>query len=251
MKQTNGRFARANQSVKLRLIGASYGEQKVGKTSFWLSAPGPIYIQSFDYGLEGVVQKFQHEKEIYVREYDWAPVGDELTQEAAIELRDAFVADFDVALAQGRTIVWDKETEVWELFRYAEFGPNDVGVATSAPRNYPALNQRYRYHIRRAYDLGVNFGLIQGVKAKWISKPQPGTGILQPHNTGELARTGFNEIGALVQIDLWHKREQGQFLIDVGGCRQNAELQDQQFTNLTFPEMACLVFPDSRLEDWE
>ena len=244
--KNNGHFVKADQDVKLRLIGASYGEQKVGKTSFWLSAPGPIYVQSFDYGLEGVIQKFQKDKEIYVREYDWAPGKEGLTQDDAIELRDQFVADFETALTNGRTIVWDKETEVWELFRYAEFGgPSD------APRNYPELNQRYRYHIRRPYDLGVNFGLIQGVRDKWVSKADKRTGEMKPHFTGERVRTGFGEVGTLVQIDMWHKREGGKFYIDVGGCRQNAELQDVQFEGLTFPEIAQLVFPDSAAEDWE
>lgn len=241
------RFIKANQEARLRLVGASCGAQGVGKTHFWLSAPGPIYIQSFDFGLEGVVEKFQRDKDVYVREYDWTPGKEGLTREDAMALRDEFIADYELALIKGRTIIWDKETEVWELFRYAEFGgPSD------APRNYPELNQRYRYYLRRPYELGVNFGLIQGVREKWISKPDKRTGELKPHATGEMVRTGFNEAGALVQIDLWHRRENGQYVIDVGKCRQNAELSDQSFNSgMSFTDMAMLVFPESVEEDWQ
>ena len=251
-KRANGNFVKADQDAALRLIGASYGEQKVGKTSFWLSAPGPIYVQSFDYGLEGVIQKFQREKDIYVREYDWAPgqLEDqddwETLRTEARSIRDTFLADFEIALKNGRTIVWDKETEVWELFRYAEFGgPSD------APKDYPKLNQRYRYHLRRPYERGLNFGLIQGLKDKWVSKADKRTGEMKPHFTGDRVRSGFGEIGPLVQIDMWHTRERGKFYINVGGCRQNAELQDQTFEGLSFPEIAQLVFPDSSFKDWE
>ena len=242
---TIGRFERADKDVKHRLIGASYGEQGTGKTHFWLSAPGPIYVQSFDFGLEGVIQKFQQEKEIYLREYDWTPGKEGLDWGATVDLRDQFIEDFELALKKGRTVIWDKETEVWELFRYAQFGEK-----SDAPRNYPELNQRYRYYIRRPYDLGVNFGLIQGVREKWVSKPDKKTGELKPHNTGELVRTGFGELGSLVQVDIWHKRANGCFTLDVGKCRQNPDLQDEQFTNLSFADLAMLVFPESGEKNW-
>lgn len=252
-KPTNwGAFIKSDMGERLRLIWAGYGEHGTGKTTFGLTAPGPICVQSFDFGLEGVVNKFQKEKDIYIKEYDWSPGKDDTEkslQDRAIELRDEFIADFELACKKARTVLWDKESDVWELFRYAEFGaPND------APRNYPELNQRYRHFLRRPHvdRDDMNFGIIQGVKDKWVSKPKPGEpSKMQAHNTGELVRTGFSELGNIVQVDIWHTREKGQFYLNVGKSRQNSELQDQRFEDLTFTDFAQLVFPDSTEKDWQ
>ena len=240
------RFVRANGEVKQRIIGASFGDPGTGKTSFWLSAPGPIVVQSLDKGLEGVVEKFQVDKEIYLAEYNWSPT-EELSQDDAIGLRDKFIEDFEHAIQHARTVVWDKETDVWELFRYAEFGaPSD------SPRNYPALNQRYRRYVNMPKDLDINFGMIQGMKSRWISKPDPKTGALKGFDTGERVRQGFSDIDGLVHLNLYHRREPGRFIIEVGKARGpgGQDVQDQTFESLTFPEFAQLVFPESEESDW-
>lgn len=255
-KQDWGSFIKSDQQDRYRLVGASYGEQGTAKTHLWLGGPGPVGIQSMDFGLEGVVNKWQKKKDIFVKEYDWSPGQEGLSQDDAIELRDQFIEDYELLLKKARTIIWDKESEVWELFRYAEFGaPND------APKNYPELNQRYKHLVRRAVAdrEDVNFGLIQGVKEKWVSKPKRGEpSVLQAHNTGEFERTGFKELGNLVHLDMWHRREGGKYVIDVGKCRQNTAISDQSFsfdpTNADdfnpFVFMALQVFPESEPSDW-
>src|SRR5438128_15529 len=129
------RYSPAVDEVKHRLIGLSVGEVGSRKTSFWLEGPGPIVVFSLDQGLEGVVNrelKNNPGKEIYYKEYAWMPT-EETSQDDAIALRDELTEDYEHAIQNARTVIIDKETDVWELFRYAEFGaPND------APRNYPA-----------------------------------------------------------------------------------------------------------------
>ena len=134
------RYTRATveQYTRHRLIGLSVGEVGSRKTSFWLEGPQPIVVFSIDQGLEGVVDRILREvapdKEIHIKEYEWLPT-EATSQEEAVELRDQFTEDYEHALQHARTVILDKETDFWELFRYAEFGvPND------APRNYPALN---------------------------------------------------------------------------------------------------------------
>lgn len=227
-----------------------------GKTSFWLGAPGPIVFMSFDQGLEGVVQKYQDEKDIYVAEYEWAPTED-LSQDAAIELRDKFTEDFEYALKHAKTVVWDREDDIWELFRYAEFGsPND------APRNYPALNQRYRRLINMPKPLDINFGLIQGMKDEWGSKVNKKTGAQGAASTGNRIRKGFSEIDGLVHINLEHRRKKQVdddgtittvFEIEVGKARGpgGQDVQDQTFQDLNFQSFASLVFPGTDPDvDW-
>lgn len=239
------RFTKADSPYRPRIIGASFGEYGTGKTHFWLGAPGPITVFSFDKGLEGVVEKHQAEKDIYVAEYEWSPT-DKLTQDEAVELREKFTEDFEHAIQISRTVLWDKETDVWELFRYAEFGaPND------APRNYPQLNQRYRRLINMPKATDINFGLIQSMKSVWGQKPKSGGGM-SPFDTGERDRAGFSELEGLVHVNIEHVREEGTFKMRVGKSRGpgSQDVQDQEFSDLSFAEFGQLLFPDSGEESW-
>ena len=243
----SSRFNRANTAPRHRIIGASFGEVGTGKTSFWLGAPGPIVVQSLDKGLEGVVEPFAETKDIYTPEYDWAPTED-LSQDDAIALRDRFCEDFEAALEHARTIVWDKETLIWELFRYAEFGePND------APRNYPKLNQRYRKYLQMPKATNVNFGCIQSMKDLWKSAMKKDGSGTQGVNTGQRVRQGFSELDELVFFDLRHRREGGVFLIDIGKAHGPGaqDMQDETLEGVTFIDFAQLAFPGTSEEDWQ
>jgi len=243
------RFVKADQDVKNRLIWASVGAPGSGKTHFALTAPAPIVVFSMDRGLEGVVEPFQKKKDIYVAEYDWSPTED-LDQQVAIDLRDKFIEDFEDAVQNARTVIWDKETDIWEMFRYAEFGaPND------SPRNYPALNQRYRRLINMAKASDINFGCLQGMKAEWASKVNKKTGAQGAAATGAMIRAGFGELEGLVHVDLFHRYDKAEkdYIIEVGKSRGPGgfEVQGETLSNVTFAELAQMVFPDSTDEDWE
>lgn len=242
------RFVKADQPVKNRLIWASVGLPGSGKTHFALTAPAPIVVFSFDRGLEGVVEGFQESKEIYVAEYDWSPTED-LDQQVAIDLRDKVIEDFEDAVQKARTVIIDKETDMWELFRYAEFGaPND------SPRNYPALNQRYRRLINMAKASDVNFGCLQGMKAEWAAKVNKKTGAQGAAATGQMIRAGFGELEGLVHVDLLHTYDKAEksYIIEVGKSRGPGgfNVQGETLAGIDFPTLAQMVFPDSEEDDW-
>jgi hypothetical protein len=243
------RFTKANSAPKPRIIGLSTGEVGSAKTSFWLSAPGPIVVLSFDQGLEGVVEKFQADKEILVREYEWAPTED-TGQDEAIELRDQFVEDYEAAVQNARTVVVDKSSQLWELYRYAEFGG-----PSEAPRNYASLNQRMRklFNMPKSYD--CNAGFIDGMKDEWGSAKKEGGGT-KGVQTGRRVRKGFDEADELVHVTLHHVREDGSFKYTVGKSRGPGagDVQDQTFEisdpTTAFAELGQLLFPDSSESDW-
>ncbi len=250
------RFAPASTTAKPRLLWAGFGEPGSGKTTFALTAPGPIVVQSLDMGLEGVVEPFTADKDIYVAEYDWHPT-DDMEQEHAIEIRDKFIADFEHAITIARSVVWDKETDVWELFRYAEFGaPND------SPKDYAKLYQRYRRYINLPKALDINFGLIQGMKSPWAMQPSSTTGKPQLTKSKARIRKGMDDIESLVHVNIEHERLKvrndeadgfvSQFLLHIGKSRGPGSrvVQDQTFENLTFGEFAQLVFPETTEDDW-
>lgn len=249
------RYVKADDTTKQRIIGASFGEPGTGKTTFWLTAPGPIIIMSFDRGLEGVVEEFTKVKDIYVDEYEWAPAaGVSLDQQEAIDLREKFTENFEHAIQNARTVVLDKETDVWGLFKFAEFGVSEKG----APLNWDALKGRLRrlYNMPKATD--INFGIIQGMRNEWVPQVNKNTGNKGITQSGIRIRNGMDDVEGLVHLNIEHQRiavknEPSRFVLNVGKSRGpgSRDVQDQTFENLTFPEFAQLVFPESKSEDWE
>lgn len=243
-----GDFQMVSEKVPYRMIWRSFGPEKTGKNHFGLTGPGPVAIQSFDIGLEGVVEKFRVQgKEVRKTSYEFDK--NDCSQDAAIAIRDRFIKDYHIALNKARTIQWDTETELWEIFRFAEFGE-----ASDAPKSYVGLNARYRDLVQCAYDANVNLQLIQKVKERWsTTKKQNRDGRIvdSPYPTGEFEPTGMKEVGYIVQANIKHSWVKGTgFQIEILNCRQNMGVAGETFENISMPEFAQMVFPDSDESDW-
>jgi hypothetical protein len=260
------RFDRVSEDISYRSIVRLCGERGTGKTHFACTAPGPILLQSLDHGTEGMIEKFVKEgKEIYLKEYAWHPgaqrdkEGDvDFDQDYAKELRQTIEDDYRYALEHGvRTVIRDKETDIWELYRYAEFGG-----PSEAPKDYPALNQRYMAEINlvKAYP-GVNLFLIQGMKDEWgTKKRQTANGVKEsPAPTGVRVPSGFSRLDELVFVEIMCRRQGAKFYLDLrwdhdpsfGKCRQNPELSGDSFEAVTFPQFGTLLMPETEESDWE
>src|ERR1700674_2432550 len=248
---TWGSFTLVSSESKYRMIIRSFGPDKVGKNHFGLSGPGPIACQYFDPGLEGTVEKFRRQgKEIYAVRYKYDAMK---TQEKAQELKEQFIADYELALTKASLIQWD-ETEVWELFRYAELGENKFGVATDKPTSYVKLNAEYRALIQRAYESNVNLHLIQKVKERWETVSETDRNGMSKNvgrPSGRFEPTGFKEANYIVQANIEHcwEKERG-FGIKVHNCRQNMTLAGDEYWGLDWPTLGQLVFPESSEQDW-
>ena len=247
----SSRFNKASDAVRNRIIGLSVGEEGTGKTSFWLGAPGPIVVLSFDKGLEGVIEEYQDDKDIYVKEYDWMPT-DETGQEEAVAVRDEFTEDFEQALQHARTLIIDKETNMWEMFRYAHFGDK-----SGAQLGYAPLNQRVRRLLNMPKATNINFGIIEGMRDRWVTKAKSDGSGTKGFNTGERIRQGFDEAGEIVHMTLKHERRNGEFFYYVGKSRGpgSRTVQDNEFQMTepkdAFTEFAMNVFPGTSEEDWK
>lgn len=258
-KKANNQFERYTRATieaytHHRLVGMSVGEPGSCKSTFWLTGPAPIVVLSFDLGMEGVVDRILRDidpdKEVYVKEYEWLPTED-TSQDEAIELRDQYFEDYEHALQNARTVLIDKETDLWELYRYAEFGaPND------APRNYPALNQRFRKLVNMAKQHNANVGFIEGMKDEWAQKVNKKTGAQGAASTGNRIRAGFGELDGLVHQVLWHTGvSPDSWTIEVGKCRgdNGADMAGNTFDHATIPDLptfAQLLFPNSDESEW-
>jgi hypothetical protein len=242
-------YTRADQPAKLRIIAGSCGEVGTGKTSFWLGAPGPIIVLSFDRGLEGVIEGFQDTKEIYVKEFSWVTApGAEPDQSAAVDLRDEFTEVFEHAVTHARTVVLDKETDMWGVFKYAEFGAPEKG----RPDDWDMLKNRVRRLMNMPKSLDINFGVIQGMKNEWISEVNPKTGKKGITQSGRRLPSGMDDIEAIMHINIEHLLVDGEFQMRVGKARGpgGRDIQNQTIPAVTFGEFAQLVFPESEESDW-
>ncbi len=242
-------FTRANAPVKKRIIMAIDGLEKSGKSHFALSAPEPIAIINFDIGLDGVVQKWQDDKDIWVKDVrfvveDFRKMNQEQAAKAADEILQDITAAYKKVLGQARSIVVDNATELWELVRLSHFGK----LEQVKPHHYVHPNNEYREFIRVAFDQDrTNLILLHKMSDEYINN----------ESTGRKKRKGFSDTGYLVQLNAHCYRQPGQdvpdcFHMTVTDCRQNAEMTglDLSGTDLNFQQLAMQVFPGTIESDW-
>ena len=227
------------KSTEYRLIASVEGLEKNGKSTFALSAPGPLAIIDMDTGLEGVIEKWVDKKDIIRAEFNYrdATNKDEwerMWMQVKTAWKDA-LASRDI-----RTLIGDTATEMWELVRLARFGKLDKVM----PLQYGPVNTEFRDLIRSAYMTNKNVVLLHKQKSEYVNDKR----------TGKMERSGFSDMGYLVQINLktW-RDEDNQFGFTVIDCRQSAGLNGEEYVQPmnTFQYLAADVFPQTDLEYWE
>jgi hypothetical protein len=232
-------FTRANGVLKRRLILSIEALEGVGKTRFTLTAPAPIAFLNFDYGLEGVIEKFQVDKAIYVAaiKLDFQGDKDRIIRAAEDELKK-FEINYQTALRQARTIVIDTGTELWELMRLAAFGK----LSQVLPHHYAPVNQEMTRLIKLAYESEVNLILTHKLKEQWINDKK----------TGLYEFAGNKDIPSLVQCHARLWSDPDGFHLQVGKCRQNVQCVGLELRNemIDFATLATFVFPDTTHGDW-
>ncbi len=252
-----------------RLIIVASAPQKSGKTHFGLSAPAKkrgkragLGYFAIDRGDEGVIQKFQKDKEIYrcelrvdiprpsARGYSQAEL--DKTSENASRLWDKFLDRYNYALEHFRSIVIDTDTELWEIHRLARFGK----LEQVKPHHYGIPNNEHRELFRMAYDTDVNLIVLQKMKDEYVDDKF----------TGRLKAAGFKDAPYQAQVNVRLGRlsdEAGGFLFSAtiesstketpgGGCRLNPDVEGLVLTqpDCSFASLAQVVLPDSDEKDW-
>jgi hypothetical protein len=238
------RFQKATDQIKPRLIACVAGEVGSGKSSFAFGAPGPIVVQTLDQGLEGVVEPYTKDKDIYIASYNTGTDGTEVTHAMAVELMQKFNEDFANALKIARTIVWDRESDVWDWHVYAETGSDDK-FASAPPKDWPKIKAKLRGLISMAKASDVNLIVIKGLRNEWVSTVNPKTGNKTAMQTGMRIPSGMDEIEADVHTNILLERKDSgadkdaEFTMRVGKTRGPGarDVQGKVFTPaLSFTE---------------
>lgn len=219
------KFVRASVSTNRRMIISVCGEEKAGKNYFSFTFPAPIYVHSFDIGLEGTIDQFVAKKEIYVAEYELeiqpGQAEPREVAESATKLWDNFVGNYKDSLSSAGkgTVVIDTDSEVYELLRLSRFGK----LTQILPHNYGPVNAEFRDVVRSAYDHQCNLFLIGRMADEWINDAA-GKG----NKTGQRIRRGFGDLPYLTQINALCERVDREgggsdFQAVIESCRFNPE----------------------------
>ena len=262
-------YERATAAFTPRIIMLLTGEVGAGKTDFVLGAPGPIVIHTFDQGTEGVVEDYvARGKEIYLAQYNLGvEVGEEVTHAAVVELRDRFIANFEADIARARTIVIDRESDLWNYHVFAETG-NDDKFAAAAAKDWPKIKAKLRRLTAMAKASKVNLIYTQGMKNTWSKTVNPKTGNSTSVPDGGRQPDGMDTVEADVHIVADMKRVDvadgpSRFYLHVGKSRgpgsrlvqgQTFEVvkpNDDDVAEFGFKELASLIFSETESSDWE
>lgn len=241
-------FIRATSEIKPRLIINIQGSEGTGKDHMALEYDrGPIYVHSFDQGLEGVVQKFQEKREIYVAEYELTLQPDQGTTrevgEAANVVWTQFKSNMMDSYASTRKeglVLIDTGSETWELLRLAYFGK----LTQVMPHMYAKPNAEFRELVREGFD-ACNVVWLHKMKDEWENYTDS-KGQEKSRRTGEKKAMMMNDIPFLVQcnVQTWTETREGGGLdfhaTILDKCRLNPDLTGSTIGN-NFNELLELV----------
>lgn len=248
-KQKQVGFVLADSAVHRRLIINAEGEDKSGKNHFGFTAPGPIFEHSFDIGNEGVVEKFQNKKKIYIAEYELELQPGEAAAQEVAEAADKvwanFISNYRDGLSScgnGTTLI-DTGTEMWELLRLARFGK----LTQVMPHHYGPVNKEMQEAIREGFGHNCNVIFLHKLKDEWENYTDA-SGKEKGRKTGRKSRVGFSDMPFLVQINLRCERVEREgggsdFQITIDDCRQNPDINGMSLPN-DFDTLMGMVFQD-------
>lgn len=160
------------------------GRDKSGRTDWALrSTPAPIGFYNLNQGINGVVQKFQKKKEIYVKNMP-TPTN----QTEAVEHCQAFEESWMSLLKSGvRTLVVDNGGEWWEMARIAEFGK-----ASARAREYGNLNAWMDRLLEEPLKHKCNVIIIHNLRDEYAGD----------NKTGNLLRWGYKNIRHKAELNV-------------------------------------------------
>jgi hypothetical protein len=209
-------FHEAPSVVQQRAIVMLEGERKSGKLHTALTAPDPIYLHSFDFGTEGVVENFRNgkygSKRIYMAEYPPPDAvaksssgGKDDVMNEAIRVWQVFEAQYFDSLAQtrgGGTVIVDTGGQAFDLLILAEFGRN----TRILPRQRGPVNARMAAMVRAAYGSKNSFWLhtvkdaYKDVLDREGNAVMDDRGEIKSAKTGERVHRGFGDMPFIVQM---------------------------------------------------
>jgi hypothetical protein len=199
-----------------------YGDTGTGRTSFALSAPGPIALLHTAEKIDGIVERFAAQK--LVRCVNFAGVFDgntldEVARQAEVNW-DMLVAAWSDAFSWAKTIILDTDTEAWELLRYARFG----GLKPDGGRvdyNYGPVNAEWKNMFKRFKLQEATNVVVIGMTSDEYKEDAGGGGMGK--RTGRTIRAGQKAVPFMADVIVRTAKDGGVFSTTIEKGWRNAE----------------------------
>jgi len=197
-----------------------YGDTDTGKTTFALSAPGPIALFNASEKIEGIVQPAAREKEIRIYDFaaDILPGSPQTVAKHAATEWGKFKDAITDAMSWAKTIVVDTHSEAWELIRWARFGK----LTQVKPYHYGPVNAEWMAIFKQFRNLeDVNFIGVGMIKEAYKNdKP-----------TGKMVQAGQKQMGYMSDVVLRASRDGDDFVVEVEKPWWNGPLKGMTLEN--------------------
>lgn len=172
-------FEPATIDIRPRLLMSLDGLPGTGRTRFALTAPRPLWVIELDKGgLEGVLEDADGV------EVSRCSFRKNLSQDDAKRIADTIEDDIIAGRDAGRTVIIDKATHLWQLFRLAEFGR----LSKERSRNYEGVNTRMSELLQSFVETDTNLLLIHDMTDDYLDDKKVG-----------VKRAGYNGVGGIVR----------------------------------------------------
>lgn len=252
-----GFFPVQPSTAKRRMIVSLYGPQKSGKNHLAFTAPGPFGFHSFDYGDEGMIEKFvagtvtgcppiKVDKAEYVVDIQEGATPQEVTDKTTPAWQ-SFMANYRIGLVKYRTSIIDTGTDAYEMVRMSHFGK----LTQVMPHHYAPVNAEFKSLFRQAYSAeGKNLIILARHKEEWLNSIVQGKekGV----KTGRMIYAGYKDTPYEVQIHIRTFKDSDGFGAEILDCRQNPDIEGFELRGemLNWWSLGQLVFPESTEEEW-
>ena len=248
-----------------RLMMSIAGDAGTGKSTFALTAPGPGLGVILDRGIE---QSTREDAIVAPQLENWGfqilspPMPSAAKQEQFashwVNVRDTIYRA--AANVEARSIMFDGDTESWQLQRAAEFGK-----LTKVPSHlYDGVNSARRAFYARCFDSGKNFIATNTLSKIYVTKLMP-DGTPEKNSAGndvrvwngEYERKGFSDQTYLWQVHVLalHEVSAGGehtygIKIEMNKLNPSVEGMELWGEECNFQTLAQYTYPNSKPEDW-
>lgn len=228
-----------------------YGDTGTGRTTFALTAPGPIGFAHAAEKIDGIIQRAVAKKRIRIVNFGGVFRGDAQTvANQAGPIWNRLAASWYNAIDDwASTVIMDTDTEAWELLRLARFGElNPKGRTDSL---YGPVNAEWRSMFKHFLTQGrCNVISIGQSKDEYITRVKDG----KPFDvrTGNTIRAGQKQIPIMADVVLRTGRTMdGGFTVTIEKGWFNAHTEGMTFEGeeCNFPYVMSLI-TETDQEEW-
>lgn len=246
----------------IRLFCSAYAKEKEGKTNFGLTSPWPIAYFDIDDGVTEIVDKFAGYEDGIIHfpiEYDID--DDKLAERETEKWLKAYRGVLEMPDDVVRSIVFDTDTEMWDMLRLAEFGQ----LTDVPPSEYKRTNHIWLSVLAAAKRSTKNVILLNQMKEEWVSpkgKSKSGKKKMAQW-TGDFIRDCMKKVPYKVQASIHLYRDDDGYNAEIMRCRQNPQVEGEilttEYENMgdddlnfcSFPFVAATIYPDTDPGDWK